>query len=70
MSNVPMPKRGQSIFLMFEQITPIPLPSNRYRIAEMMMTADGPRTRFTNYSCGTSKEAIHIVTALSDGEEP
>lgn len=45
-----------TVFLIFEQQTPLPPKGCRYRLAECIVTSDGMRTRLTNF-CSDSLEA-------------
>lgn len=44
-----------------EQVSPEPNPDNRFRIVELVMTVDGPRSRLTNHSFPSIEAARHFL---------
>lgn len=51
----------------FEQVEPTPNEANRFRIVEMQMTIDGPRSRMTHTSFATYAEAAQFVKDYDNG---
>lgn len=51
----------------FEQVAPEANPGNRFRIVEMQMTLDGPRSRMTNHSFPTVEQARDFVKEYDNG---
>lgn len=54
--------------LIMEQVDPEPVPRCRFRIAELIMSIDGPRTRWTYQAFATLDEAKHYVKIVQDKE--
>lgn len=50
--------------IIFEQVSPEPNNSNLFRIAEVFMTVDGPRTRLTHASYKTFEAAKTYVDSF------
>lgn len=49
------------MFSIFEQVDPVPLPGQRFRILELVQTSDGLRTRIVTQSFRTLAEAQEFV---------
>ncbi len=55
-----------STLLIMEQVSPTPSPNNRFRIVEMYISCDGPRTRLTHRSFPTIERAQAFVANPQD----